>query len=505
VKKKTLAGLGAGGAVGVGAVAAALLASNAFAAAGAQEGPSSSQSPYLVRTQPGIVTTSLLTTGDSVGGYRMAGIPDGLGTFDNGDGTFTVLMNHEIPNNLGVVRAHGGKGAFVSKWVVDKETFEVKHGEDLIKRMYRWNSGTSSFDRITPGSPMLNMSRLCSADLPPVSAYYDAASGLGTQERIFMDGEESGVEGRNFGNVVTGPDAGSNYELAALGHFAPENTVAKPDAGTATVVAGMDDGQGGQVYFYVGAKRAAGNDVEKAGLTGGSLYGLKIDGVNPENDSTTLPGGTAHFSLVGLGDVSGKTGAQLDAASVAAGVSTMNRPEDGSWDPSDPHNFYLNTTAGFTPTNNVSRIWKLHFDDPSDVTKGGDATIEVASPPFDSAKANQDQAGPRMLDNMTVNGRGQVISLEDVGNNAYVGGVYQYDPSSKGLARVAEHDRDRFAVGAPNFITQDEESSGVIWAPFLGEDVYLIDVQNHKASADPELVEGGQLLVLHIPPGKPVR
>jgi hypothetical protein len=83
--------------------------------------------------------------------------------------------------------------------------------------------------------------------------------------------------------------------------------------------------------------------------------------------------------------------------------------------------------------------------------------------------------------------------------------VYQYDPSSKGLARVAEHDRDRFAVGAPNFITQDEESSGVIWAPFLGEDVYLIDVQNHKASADPELVEGGQLLVLHIPPGKPVR
>jgi hypothetical protein len=105
---------------------------------------------------------------------------------------------------------------------------------------------------------------------------------------------------------------------------------------------------------------------------------------------------------------------------------------------------------------------------------------------------------------MTVNGRGQVISLEDVGNNAYVGGVYQYDPSTKALARIAEHDRDRFAAGAPNFITQDEESSGVIWAPFLGEGMYLIDVQNHKASTDPELVEGGQLLVLQIPPGKPV-
>src|SRR5262245_19261775 len=94
----------------------------AFAAPGAEQGPSSSQSPYLVRTTPGVGTESILTTGDSVGGYRMAGIPDGLGAFDNGDGTFTVLMNHEIPANLGVVRAHGARGAFVSKWVVDKDT-----------------------------------------------------------------------------------------------------------------------------------------------------------------------------------------------------------------------------------------------------------------------------------------------------------------------------------------------------------------------------------------------
>ena len=40
-------------------------------------------------------------------------------------------------------------------------------------------------------------------------------------------------------------------------------------------------------------------------------------------------------------------------------------------------------------------------------------------------------------------------------------------------------------------------------APFLGSGTYLIDVQNHASSPDPELVEGGQLLVLRIPPGKP--
>jgi len=489
------------GLIGFVAFAAVLGAGAVYAARGAEQGPSSSQSPYLVRTTPGIVTKSVLTTGDSVGGYRMAGIPDGLGAYDNGDGTFTVLMNHELASNLGVVRAHGGKGAFVSKWTIDKETLAVLHGEDLIKKVFQRNATTGAWERIPAGSPLLNIGRLCSADLPDPSAFFDAASGLGTHERIFMDGEEIGDEGRQFGTVVTGPDAGSAYNLGALGRASWENSLAKADAGTATVVAELDDSTPGQVYFYVGTKKATGNNVEKAGLTGGTLYGLKIDTVATETNGTTLPAGGATFSLVSLGNVTTLTGAQLQAASVAAGVSNMNRPEDGSWDPTDGHNFYFNTTAAF---NGISRIWKLRFNDPANVLAGGTATIAVAGAAFDPAKSNADQAGPRMFDNMTVNDRGQVISLEDVGNNAYVGGVYQYDPSTGELARIAEHDADRFAVGGSDFITQDEESSGVIPAPFLGEGKYLIDVQNHKASADPELVEGGQLLVLQIPPGKPV-
>jgi hypothetical protein len=58
----------------------------------------------------------------------------------------------------------------------------------------------------------------------------------------------------------------------------------------------------------------------------------------------------------------------------------LNRPEDGSWDPPDPRNFYFNTTAAF---NGISRIWKLQFSDPSNVLKGGVATIEASSPPLD--------------------------------------------------------------------------------------------------------------------------
>jgi hypothetical protein len=61
-------------------------------------------------------------------GYRMAGIPDGLGAYDNGNGTFTVLMNHELGNTAGDVRAHGSKGAYVSDLTIDKATLSVLGG-----------------------------------------------------------------------------------------------------------------------------------------------------------------------------------------------------------------------------------------------------------------------------------------------------------------------------------------------------------------------------------------
>ncbi len=55
------------------------------------------------------------------------------------------------------------------------------------------------------------------------------------------------------------------------------------------------------------------------------------------------------------------------------------------------------------------------------------------------------------------------------------------------------------------FDTIDEESSGIIPAPFLGAGKYLVADQNHTKVADPALVEKGQLLVLNVPPGQPVR
>jgi hypothetical protein len=63
----------------------------AAASAGADTGPST----YVVPTVSGVTITSILTVGDLVNSYAMVGIPDGLGAYaNNGDGTFTVLMNH---------------------------------------------------------------------------------------------------------------------------------------------------------------------------------------------------------------------------------------------------------------------------------------------------------------------------------------------------------------------------------------------------------------------------
>ena len=121
---------------------------------------------------------------------------------------------------------------------------------------------------------------------------------------------------------ATGADVGSTYELPSLGKLSFENAVAYPYTySDTTVVVGTDDATPGQVYVYYGTKQSTGSDIVKAGLTGGKLYGIKVANfVGTENVTAALDTVTT-FSLVDLGDVSGLTGAQLDANSNALNVS----------------------------------------------------------------------------------------------------------------------------------------------------------------------------------------
>ena len=69
------------------------------------------------------------------------------------------------------------------------------------------------------------------------------------------------------------------------------------------------------------------------------------------------------------------------------------------------------------------------------------------------------------------------------------------------MTELAQHDPDRFATGGSNFLTKDEEASGIIDVTDIlgsaGQNVFLFDTQAHFASPDPELVEGGQLQLMY--------
>ncbi len=447
----------------------------------AEQGPSSSRAPYLLGLAGGVRITALLTAGDAVGDppYRMVGLPDGIGAFDNGDGTFTVLLNHELGGADGAQRAHGAAGAFVSKWVINTSTLAVQSGADLIRQVATWNTTSGVYN---PPAAGVVLNRFCSADLAPVSAFYNAGTGLGYNGRIFMNGEEVGAEGRAFAHLLDG----TSYELPRLGKFSWENSLANPSTGDKTVVIGTDDtSPHGQIYVYLGAKSAAGNPVERAGLTNGLLYGLQVTGLLTEETGTTLGAGAA-FTLFAHGDVSAMTGAAIEAESLANGVTSFLRPEDGAWDPSDPSRFYFATTSS---ASSRSRLWRLRFHDLADPAAGG--TIEML---LDGSE------GQHMLDNLTVDASGELLLQEDPGGNDHVARIWRYSPATDRLTLIAEHDPALFTPGAPGFITNDEESTGILdLSPILGPGYYLFAVQIHVASADPELVAGGQLALLYAP------
>ena len=196
-----------------------------------------------------------------------------------------------------------------------------------------------------------------------LAAVYDKRSKTGYNGPLFLSGEEVGNEGRAFAHT----EGGISWELPSLGKFSWENAVANPGTGRKTVVVGTDDSTPGQVYVYVGEKKATGNPAERAGLTGGKLFGVKVPGVPLEPVNTGVPPGTA-FTAVDLGDVKNKTGAQLQAESVAAGVTEWQRPEDAAWDPEHPNDLYFAITSSFTTQ---SKLYRLRFVDPANPAAGG--------------------------------------------------------------------------------------------------------------------------------------
>jgi hypothetical protein len=492
----------------------------ANSAHGQLTGPSTGSTPYILPTLPGYETTSILTvdnTGanpdDSVGGYGMVGIPDGLGAFDNGDGTFTLLMNHELGNGVGIDRAHGAKGTFVSKWNINKDTLAVQAGSDLITGIYGWNTATQSSN---PTAAPVALNRFCSGDLPASSAFFNAATSLGTQARIYMNGEE-GATGYAQGTVVTGPDAGKSYTLGkfnlttngsgltAVGAW--ENLLASPFPQDKTIVIGNNDGGTGimtnAVSVYVGTKQSSGTEVEKAGLMNGTLRQISVT-ANPTEITNTTTRTTGITS-----------GTRFTLSATAS--TTFSRPEDGAWDPSNRNRYYFVTTDqldlasdGLGAQVGNTRLWRLTFDDITNPDLGGSIDLLIDGRTVAGEKVV-------MFDNICINAKtGHIIIEEDVGGAAHNGKVWDYDPATDVLKKILKHDPARFGDRVGGVTTpatlpfnNDEEGSGIIditaimsgglkHTGITNEGWYISSDQAHYTSSiTASQAEGGQMLVVH--------
>lgn len=507
-------------------------------------------SVHLVPLAPGVLTKPIATAGDAynngAGGTKnLVGLLDGMGAYDNGDGTMTVLVSHEAGKTRGVARAHGGIGAFISRLTITKSDLTVQKLEDLITSVKvfdatagTWSTGTAvAFDRF------------CSSDLAVESATYNSTNGKGVPTsvgRLFFAGEET-TDGRAFLHLskTGGSLDGQSIQLPHLGRMAFENILLNPKSQDTTVALLMDDTSPGYLGLYVGTKAVLPGSptiqdvATAAGLTGGMYYHIKANGLATEDRTTgigTAKGITANFVCTALGtDGNAATTAFDTYAELTADAATKGtiflRPEDGAWDPQNPTDFYFvttdriddtknglngTTTAGNVPASGTapapqvgrSRLWRLRFSDITNPATGGTITCLING---------DENPGPQMMDNLTIDKNGRLLIQEDPGNVDFAAKIWTYQIATGSLTPVASFDpalngalgafspalnAGKVSPAAP--FSKDEESSGIIdAADLLGPGWFLLAAQQHRTTdsvtSSTEIIEGGSLVALYAP------
>ena len=495
-------------AVAVLLVAAAATPALALSGPTVSTGPSTTTPPYVIPAADGVHITSLLTVDDGAAsnGYELDGMPDGLGAQRSPGHHFTLFMNHEFNALTGTTRRHGQKGAYVSKFGIDRRSLEVETGEDLI------NPGVQYWDYVSQryqatasaGGPNPRLAgdvfaaqgdafaRFCSATLSARRQFESRRSDRGYDGRIYFANEENGNEGRAFGVL----EDGTTQQLPRLGLFAWENTMPAYNRSDTTVTIGSEDGAFGQLRVYEGVKRRRGSAFDRAGLTNGVSSVLDLVDETVRNDREFRAkygkGAPVEFDLAEVDW--DQSGVRQNTEASADGL-TLNRIEDGAWDPKHPDAFYFVTTEGGTRTDPATPgdgggLWKLTFEDIEHPRLGG--TIELL---LDGSEA------PYLSkpDNVAVDRHGNLLIQEDPGNNAHVARIVAYDTRSGARGVVAAFDPERFATGGSRFITINEESSGIIDAKHvLGEGWFLFTAMVHHSAAVPAHVELGQLLAMRV-------
>jgi hypothetical protein len=501
-------------AVSMGVIASSLVVQSAYAA----DAP-----VYLISASDGAALTVIATTGDTISGEVLRGIPDGMGALKNADGTLTLLSNHEISTSADIAskKDTGTWGSSISKMTFNPATKKITKMENWMKNMSYYNYTTekwgSTWEQSLPaGTPATDsygaiigtngINRLCSGDLVAAGGFSysekDAKTKktvtYGYKDAVYLTGEEgSEDQSRAFAFDADG----NGMQLPKLGLAPWENFLTKPGTGKTTIVMGNEDGNAtdSQLYMYVGTKQTTGaNFAEKAGLTNGKLYTIALENYRTDNAVRAAAKGTkikVGFNEINTNPKYGKLGTMSQANG-----TTFSRVEDGEFDSKNPNVYYFVTTEsnkdplattprpGATYSRDGGALWKMTFADAKDPFKG--ATMEMLLNGTEAPYLTKP-------DNITIDDE-YILIQEDPGNNAHIARLVAYRKSDGKIAEIAKFDEQYFITGAAKFMTQDEESSGIINVnKFLKasgdtKSHYFLNAQVHAklSVARPDLVSG---------------
>jgi hypothetical protein len=455
---------------------------------------------YMISTNSAVSLTPIATTGDTIGGTIIRGIPDGMGAFDNGRGGITLLSNHEVSTTDKVALRSKSD---TSQWGVSITSLNyspsaraVTSATPLIHDIQYWNYKTGKYQETPIGGEPANVaagtfgwgiSRFCSATYSPAGTFI--YNGIGYEGSLFTTGEEIGDSSRGFAF----DSEGHGYQLPRVGMLSMENIIPTLKPGINTVAMINEDGSAtdSQLHMYLGKKQSTGTSIDKAGFTNGDLYVLNVPTITDDNIfRTTVAKSTpvdATFKKIEW---------NTDVTSFAKGSREngfrFSRIEDGQWDPKNPDVFYFITTESnkdpvATKENpsepGVSRdgggLWRLTFKDAQNPLLGAklELLLNGGEAPFLSKP-----------DNMTLTNDGVIMIQEDPGNNAHVARLLAYRIKDGKIATVAQFDPKYFTAAGSNYMTIDEESSGIIDATALlrkGDDknsYFFFNAQIHTYS-----------------------
>src|SRR3989440_846496 len=247
---------------------------------------------YLVPMVPGASVDPILSAGDTIGGYQMSGIPDGLGAYKDGHDTLQLLMNHELGRSFPAVPP--GVDARISKLTINRKTHGVLAGQYLF-------TGQEFFERF------------CSSTLETIN---------GTP--YYLTGEEAIPVGHDGSSIVMNADTGQWTETPQFGHFEHENVVPVPSFTKFVLVSTEDNFRVGVPSYLFAYIADSWDDAVSGDPAHGSLYVWRA--LNPADTAFgTTKGDTIPGQFVPISQAENANSTSLKAAATSRGAFRFAR------------------------------------------------------------------------------------------------------------------------------------------------------------------------------------